>query len=116
IDDLDFEALLDSLHGNGGIPGIQADGAPGTSAVSDSATAGSPPAVPVPAPAAPAAPASPRKPAAAAHQEDPTVRVDVRRLDAMVNLVGELVLARNRLKTIRPRLRDDELDRAVTTL
>ena len=113
IDDLDFEALLDSLHGNGGIPGIQADGAPGTSAVSDSPTAGSPPAVPLPAPAAPAAP---RKPAAAAHQEDPTVRVDVRRLDAMVNLVGELVLARNRLKTIRPRLRDDELDRAVTTL
>src|SRR5690606_41892189 len=86
IDALAFEALLDSLHGNGGIPGIQADGAPGTSAVSDSPTAGSPPAVPLPAPAAPAAP---RKPAAAAHQEDPTVRADVRRLDAMVNLVGE---------------------------
>jgi two-component system chemotaxis sensor kinase CheA len=42
--------------------------------------------------------------------------VDVRRLDAMVNLVGELVLARNRLKTIRPRLRDDDLDRAVAAL
>ncbi|RDY65370.1 chemotaxis protein CheA [Lysobacter soli] len=48
--------------------------------------------------------------------EDPTVRVDVRRLDAMVDLVGELVLARNRLKTIRPRLRDEDLDRAVTAL
>jgi two-component system chemotaxis sensor kinase CheA len=44
------------------------------------------------------------------------VRVDVRRLDAMVNLVGELVLARNRLKTLRPRLRDDDLDRAVAAL
>ncbi|HZX78254.1 chemotaxis protein CheA [Lysobacter sp.] len=47
---------------------------------------------------------------------DATVRVDVRRLDAMVDLVGELVLARNRLKTIRPRLRDEDLDRAVTAL
>ncbi|MDH7451488.1 chemotaxis protein CheA, partial [Luteimonas composti] len=47
---------------------------------------------------------------------DVTVRVDVRRLDAMVNLVGELVLARNRLKTLRPRLRDDDLDRAVAAL
>jgi two-component system chemotaxis sensor kinase CheA len=34
----------------------------------------------------------------------------------MVNLVGELVLARNRLKTLRPRLRDDDLDRAVASL
>ena len=47
---------------------------------------------------------------------DATVRVDVRRLDAMVDLVGELVLARNRLKTIRPRLRDEDLGRAVTAL
>src|SRR5690606_6721154 len=39
-----------------------------------------------------------------------------RRLDAMVNLVGEMVLARNRLKTIRPRLRDEQLDRAVAAL
>ena len=44
------------------------------------------------------------------------MRVDVRRLDAMVNLVGELVLVRNRLKTIRPRLRDEDLDRVVTAL
>ena len=68
------------------------------------------------APAKPSPAPAPRKPNPPAHAEDPTVRVDVRRLDAMVNLVGELVLARNRLKTIRPRLRDDELDRAVTTL
>ncbi|MGH8075339.1 MAG: chemotaxis protein CheA, partial [Lysobacter sp.] len=111
LDDLEFEALLDSLHGSGGIPGTN-----------------DPTATPAPAPTAPVPsagdttapvrpePVAPRKPAAAPHQEDPTVRVDVRRLDAMVNLVGELVLARNRLKTIRPRLRDDELDRAVTTL
>ncbi|MFD0738971.1 chemotaxis protein CheA [Lysobacter koreensis] len=94
IDDLDFEALLDSLHGAGGVPGE--------------------------APAAPAPAAIPKlvakSAAVAVEAAEATVRVDVRRLDAMVNLVGELVLARNRLKTIRPRLRDDDLDRAVASL
>ncbi|MGY0620411.1 chemotaxis protein CheA [Lysobacter sp. A378] len=112
LDELDFEALLDSLHGSGGTPGV----------VSPAATpeppAAIPAAVPAPPPAQPAAPSppKPRKPAAPAHQDEPTVRVDVRRLDTMVNLVGELVLARNRLKTLRPRLHDEELDRAVGAL
>lgn len=57
-----------------------------------------------------------KPPAQAKAADEATVRVDVRRLDAMVDLVGELVLARNRLKTIRPRLRDEDLDRAVTAL
>ncbi len=99
IDDLDFEALLDSLHGAGGIPG---EAAP-------VAVAAEPVRAAMPTPAKPAA-------AAPAEAAEVTVRVDVRRLDAMVNLVGELVLARNRLKTIRPRLRDDDLDRAVSSL
>lgn len=103
VDELDFEALLDSLHGKGGIP--------------------------QPAPAAPASMPPPplsaksfatpisRPPRGEATREaETTVRVDVRRLDAMINLVGELVQARNRLKTIRPRLRDEELGRAVTLL
>ncbi len=102
IDDLEFEALLDSLQGAANTP-IEA-----------------PAPVPAPKPVAETPkPAKPAKPAAAppAHNDaDATVRVDVRRLDAMVNLVGELVLARNRLKTIRPRLRDDDLDRAVAAL
>ncbi|MBF6025627.1 chemotaxis protein CheA [Lysobacter niastensis] len=105
IDDLDFEALLDSLHGVGGLPGAPSD-------------APAPP--PVAPPSHPDTPkrAAPSRTAAPATTEanDPTVRVDVRRLDAMVDLVGELVLARNRLKTIRPRLRDEDLDRAVTAL
>jgi len=44
------------------------------------------------------------------------VRVNTRRLDDIVDLVGELVLARNRLKTLRARLRDEELERAVSSL
>ncbi len=117
LDDLDFEALLDSLHGFGGSPGA-GSAVDGGIAPADTATAAAPTTAPpgIGPAAAPQAAPPPRKPAAPAHTEDPTVRVDVRRLDAMVNLVGELVLARNRLKTIRPRLRDDELDRAVSTL
>ncbi|MBV6845791.1 chemotaxis protein CheA [Xanthomonas campestris pv. paulliniae] len=49
-------------------------------------------------------------------EAEQTVRVDTKRLDAIVNLIGELVLSRNRLKTLRTRLRDEELDRAVSTL
>ncbi|WP_298576858.1 chemotaxis protein CheA [uncultured Luteimonas sp.] len=108
LDDLDFEALLDSLHGSGGIPGEPAAPAPAPAAVPVPAAAPPPPPRPAPAPRAAAA--------AAPEPADVTVRVDVRRLDAMVNLVGELVLARNRLKTLRPRLRDDDLDRAVAAL
>jgi len=42
--------------------------------------------------------------------------VDTKRLDAIVNLIGALVLARNRLKTLRARICDEELDRAVSSL
>lgn len=105
IGDDEFEALLDQLHGGA---------APGT---------GAPPAslgVRPPPPRAPARagppPAAPTKPGAPAAEREQTVRVDTKRLDVIVDLVGELVLARNRLKTLRARLRDEDLDRAVTTL
>jgi two-component system chemotaxis sensor kinase CheA len=89
ISDDEFEALLDQLQG---------------------------------APAAPVAPPTPapvEKGKALAHAPAPaetSVRVDTRRLDTIMNLVGELVLARNRLKNLRRRFRDEELDRAVGTL
>lgn len=98
LDDLDFDALLDQLHGAGGAPGLSAIAPAPVAAIVA-------PPVSLPAPAAAAKPA--------AEPAEPTVRVDTRRLDAIVNLVGELVLARNRLKTLRTRLRDDDLDRAV---
>ncbi|WP_282296374.1 chemotaxis protein CheA [Stenotrophomonas sp. PS02289] len=100
----EFEALLDQLHG-GAAPGAR------PTAVATAA--------PAPRPAAPAAaPASAPKPAAAkpVAEAEHTVRVDTKRLDAIVNLIGELVLSRNRLKTLRARLHDEELDRAVSTL
>lgn len=98
ISDDEFEALLDQLHG-AATPG------------------GAPARVPGPRSPAPAAPkpASPPVPRPVSEAEQ-TVRVETKRLDAIVNLIGELVLARNRLKTLRVRLRDEELDRAVSGL
>lgn len=102
ISEDEFEALLDQLHG-GAAPGAKPA----------AAVAPTPMAVPRPA----AAPAPAAKPAAKPLAEaEHTVRVDTKRLDAIVNLIGELVLSRNRLKTLRARLRDEELDRAVSTL
>ncbi|MFI8716485.1 chemotaxis protein CheA [Stenotrophomonas sp. NPDC077464] len=98
----EFEALLDQLHG-GAAPGAHAVTAPAPAPVA--------PARAVAAPAA-AKPAASKPVAEAEH----TVRVDTKRLDAIVNLIGELVLSRNRLKTLRARLHDEELDRAVSTL
>ncbi|ROP80106.1 two-component system chemotaxis sensor kinase CheA [Stenotrophomonas rhizophila] len=104
ISEDEFESLLDQLHGGA---------APGAKAVAvASAPAPAPRAVAAPAASAASKPA-PNKPVAEAEH---TVRVDTKRLDAIVNLIGELVLSRNRLKTLRARLHDEELDRAVSTL
>ncbi|WIH06621.1 chemotaxis protein CheA [Xanthomonas translucens pv. graminis] len=97
ISDDEFEALLDNLHG----------AAPGAGAPLSR--------VPSPESRVPTAPKAAAAPAKASEPEQ-TVRVDTKRLDAIVNLIGELVLSRNRLKTLRVRLRDEELDRAVSSL
>ncbi|MGS1079439.1 chemotaxis protein CheA [Pseudoxanthomonas beigongshangi] len=129
ITDDEFEALLDQLHG-GGTPAAPAPGAGDLisedefEALLDQlhggaapGTASAPSAVPMAAVAPrPTAPAAPPRPAARAGEAEQTIRVDTKRLDAIVNLVGELVLSRNRLKTLRARLRDEELDRAVSGL
>lgn len=102
ISEDEFEALLDQLHG-GAAPGAVA-AAPVAAAVVSAK-----PATPRPAAAPKSAPVKTAEP-------EQTVRVDTKRLDAIVNLIGELVLSRNRLKTLRTRLKDEELDRAVSTL
>jgi two-component system chemotaxis sensor kinase CheA len=109
LGDLDFDSLLDAFHGKGALPGaVAVSEAPPPAAIAP-APSPTPIARPEPTPHG-------RRSPAANDAGETTVRVDVRRLDAMVNLVGELVLARNRMKTIRPRLRDEDLDRAVTAL
>jgi len=100
----EFEALLDMFQGAQGVPAGKPSPPPNSRMHSASAS---------PAPALPAAaPAPVAKPAPA----ETSVRVDTKRLDGLMNLVGELVLARNRLKSLRRRFGDETLERAVSNL
>jgi len=106
ITDDEFDKLLDDMHGKGKGPTAAAD-KPKAAAVAK-APAAKPAAAPKPAAAAPAAPAKPAT--------ETSVRVDTERLDDMMNLVGELVLVRNRLQTLRANMPEGQLTQAITNL
>ncbi len=127
ITDHEFENLLDELHGKGKFePEAIVAKAPAPAAA---AAAPAPP-VAKPAPA-PAAKAEPTKPAAApaparapvpsgekpvATEAETTVRVDTARLDEIMNMVGELVLVRNRLVRLGLNSGDEAMSKAVSNL
>src|SRR5690554_1362389 len=120
ITDDEFESLLDELHGPGRGPGAAATPTP----VSSPAPAAPEPEKPQP-PAPPAAeekpapkPAPRRSEAGADHgaAAETTVRVDTARLDEIMNMVGELVLVRNRLTRLGLTSEDEELTKAVAML
>jgi two-component system chemotaxis sensor kinase CheA len=48
--------------------------------------------------------------------QDSTIRVDTRSLDTIMNLVGELVLIRNRMVTLRDAIGDPNLNHAASSL
>ena len=52
----------------------------------------------------------------AAPQGETTVRVDTKRLDDIMNMVGELVLVRNRLVTLEASLENEEVSQAAASL
>jgi len=115
ISDEEFEALLDQLHGSGAHQGIPAAVVPEPAPV----PAPRPELRSVPAPqAAPVAVPKVPEPAPAATKEsqETTVRVDTRRLDDIMNMVGELVLVRNRLVRIGSTAADEVLSKAVSNL
>ncbi|MGI3131135.1 chemotaxis protein CheA [Halopseudomonas pachastrellae] len=122
ITDDEFEALLDQLHGKGSAPGAAAGADAPAAPVPAAPPAAKPePSKPAPAPkpaaktpAPPTPPAS--KPAAEAPAADTTVRVDTARLDEIMNMVGELVLVRNRLVRLGVASGDEELGKAVANL
>jgi two-component system chemotaxis sensor kinase CheA len=70
---------------------------------------------PQPAPAAKAEPAAAKKPDKASAAET-TVRVDTQRLDDIMNMVGELVLVRNRMVRLGHKVADEEVTKAVASL
>ena len=122
LTDDEFEALLDQLHGKGKFePAIvETPVEPAAAAPIKPAPKPEPARAAAPAKAAPAAAVS--KPAAAAPAEKPpaeaetTVRVDTARLDEIMNMVGELVLVRNRLVRLGSNSGDEAMAKAVSNL
>ncbi|MDM5070882.1 MULTISPECIES: chemotaxis protein CheA [Aeromonas] len=132
IDDDEFERLLDELHGRGQGPKTSIT-PPVASTVATPVPAApvapAPVAKPTPAPApkpaaAPVAAAKPAPtpvkqaaaPAENAVQSDTTVRVDTKTLDVIMNMVGELVLVRNRLVSLGIASNDEDMSKAVANL
>ena len=133
ITDDEFEKLLDDLHGSGkgpatgdNAPSAPEAPAPASAKVEPEAKKPSPVAAESKAPAkasapAPAAKSAAEKPKAAAPRNEgltteTTVRVDTSRLDEIMNMVGELVLVRNRLKRLGDDSTDEALQKAVSNL
>ena len=125
ITDHEFEALLDDLHGKGKFSEVPAPAASAAAATAAkpapvAAKAAAPAAAPKPAAAAPAA--APARAAAApvadkpASEAETTVRVDTARLDDIMNMVGELVLVRNRLVRLGLSSGDESMQKAVSNL
>ncbi|WLH83145.1 chemotaxis protein CheA [Pseudomonas sp. FP2338] len=121
ISDHEFEALLDELHGKGKFSEV----APAAAATATPVAAKPAPAkaaAPVAAKPAPAPAAAPARAAAAPVAEKPaseaetTVRVDTARLDDIMNMVGELVLVRNRLVRLGLNSGDEAMQKAVSNL
>ena len=118
ITDDEFESLLDELQGAG-----KADNT--TPAVKPEKAPTPPPAAKAeePKPAAPTAKAPPaakapgaKAPGAKVAQAEPTVRVDTSTLDEIMNMVGELVLVRNRLVSLETTTENEEMSRAIANL
>jgi len=120
ITDDEFDKLLDELHGAG-------KGPTATQPAETSKAAEPPKPAPEPKPEPksepakkpaqkPAATPEPAKPAAKPPAAETTVRVDTKRLDDIMNLVGELVLVRNRMQTLRSSVQDEQLGKAVANL
>ncbi|WP_426178439.1 chemotaxis protein CheA [Pseudomonas sp. TWRC1-2] len=123
ISDHEFEALLDELHGKGKFTEVApAAAATATPVAAKPAPAkAAAPAAAKPAPAPAAAPAPARAGAAPvaekpASEAETTVRVDTARLDDIMNMVGELVLVRNRLVRLGLNSGDEAMQKAVSNL
>jgi two-component system chemotaxis sensor kinase CheA len=134
IDDLEFEKLLDELHGKGNAPKAVDDA---VIVNLDSEKHNKTNDIEQPQPTQKKSsvkkavvnkqvPAKSKKPQvkptvkktvqAAASQGETTVRVDTKRLDQIMNMVGELVLVRNRLTSLGLVSDDEDLNKAVTNL
>ncbi len=146
ITDDEFESLLDDLHGSGGSPSksevVKSDKPPAAKSAAKKVptvktnaakpTAAKPtasrskPATVKPSEtikpktasgkAKTVATTRPAKKASGRPATESTVRVDTRRLDEIMNMVGELVLVRNRLISLGQAFSDEKLSKAISNL
>jgi two-component system chemotaxis sensor kinase CheA len=136
ISDDEFEALLDNLHGKGQAPSPTKDITQSNAHAADNSSnkANTSPVTKgeitqttadKPAQEKPLKPAAETKPApgakktdgkTASSQGETTVRVDTKRLDQIMNMVGELVLVRNRLISLGINLADESMTKAISNL
>ena len=135
ISDDEFEALLDELHGKGKPPAVSADAAveksvnepapeldkpaasaPEPEAIAKEGSAAKAPSAVQPTLSAAPKPQAPEAGGKNAVQGETTVRVDTQRLDEIMNMVGELVLVRNRLVRLGDSAQDEALSKAVANL
>lgn len=134
--DEEFEKLLDELHGAGKGPTLEElDFAtkPASANVAPESPKAEPAPAPQPAPVAAAPSPAPapapkpeakpvavkeeaKAPAVKKPQAEATVRVDTSTLDTIMNMVGELVLVRNRLLSLGLNSNDEEMSKAVANL
>ncbi|OUR66537.1 chemotaxis protein CheA [Bermanella sp. 47_1433_sub80_T6] len=126
ISESEFEDLLDKLHGKGKGPTDKLDDtadvtpdaapAPVAAAPTPAAKQAPPPAPKAPAPKAAPPAGGPKKADAPVPTAEATVRVDTKRLDDIMNMVGELVLVRNRLVRLGLKSTDESMAKAVANL
>ncbi len=123
ISENEFEELLDQLHGKGKFSGVaeseekQSNGQKEVKeeAVKTRAKKSKPEKEKINATAKATKPALNKKQPASPPAET-TVRVDTQRLDDIMNLVGELVLVRNRLETLKTTINNEDASIAVASL
>ncbi len=130
ITDEEFERVLDSLYGKGQGPTTASTVPPPVA--SPAPPLAPPPVIPAAKPAAEAVKSEAKpevkteakaetKPETKADGKadakgDTTVRVDTERLDFIMNLVGELVLVRNRMNTLKLNFENEEISQVIATL
>jgi two-component system chemotaxis sensor kinase CheA len=116
ITEEEFDALLDELHGNKttaqATAGAGSAGAQAQTKAPANARGGKTDAPAVKSETASRAAPKPKE----STQTETTVRVDTKRLDDIMNMVGELVLVRNRLATIESAKNDEEMSKVVANL
>ncbi len=111
ITEEEFEKLLDQMHGKG--KGPTSDLPQKQKAAPEKADKPEIKKSEAKSPAKPRSSASKKKTLV---KQESSVRVDTKRLDDIMNLVGELVLTRNRLTTLKSSSENDEVAQAITNL